>query len=445
MDPNELVVILDRAISNLPDPSADGRRRVYERVERTIRATCTPEGGEMDMDRYQALRRDLGAAIAIIEQQRRSPSLKRPATASAAAASVAPPAAAAPPPAPPPSGSPAPASSTAPVSPAAPARPVAAKPTPAESRPVPAPAPRAAASPAAASLSHEVSISVAPAPPEELVEPDAEDDGASPRWLKRIGIGAAVTAVALGVVIAALPGGPLRSLLSSTGSSAPPVANEPAPAPAASEPPADPFAGAPAPQPPVVAEDRPAPSEPGPGSDTPPTDNTTAFAPMPAQPGVPRVTDVKVSIMNGASEWRTERLTGYEDKPSGPPMMAIAQDRDKPLMVSVYCDTPELTVFRVAYGSDSGTLRQEIGERGSMDGIQRQRIQIKTDRNEGFAGDFLALTSHTWGIRLAPENVETLRAGKEIEISIGDSVAGTVSLSGATPAIDEALHGGSCT
>ncbi len=443
MDPNELVVILDRAISNLPDPSADGRRRVYERVERTIRATCTPEGGEMDMERYQALRRDLGAAIAIIEQQRRSPSLKRPPTPSTAPASVVPPAAAAAPP-PPSSGSTAPARSMAPANPAAPDRSAAAKPAPAEARPAPASAPRAAASHPAASLSHEVSISVAPAPPEELVEPDAEDDGASPRWLKRIGIGAAVTAVALGVVIAALPGGPLRSLLSSTSSSAPPAANEPTPAPAASEPPADPFAGAPAPQPPVVAEDRPAPSEPAPGSDSPPTDNTTAFAPMPAQPGVPRVTDVKVSIMNGASEWRTERLTGYEDKPSGPQMMAIAQDRDKPLMVSVYCDTPELTVFRVAYGTDTGTLRQEIGERGSMDGIQRQRIQVKTDRNEGFAGDFLALTNHTWGIRLAPENVETLRSGKEIEISIGDSVAGTVSLSGASPAIDEALHGGAC-
>ncbi|WEK49240.1 MAG: hypothetical protein P0Y66_16020 [Candidatus Kaistia colombiensis] len=421
MDPNELVVILDRAISNLPDPSADGRRRVYERVERTIRATCTPEGGEMDMERYQALRRDLGAAIAIIEQQRRSPSLRRAATAPAAPASVAHPASAAAP--------------TQPASTAASATPAAVSPSPVAVRPIPVP--RAASNPAAASPTHGVSVSVAPAPPEELVEPDAEDDGASPRWLKRIGIGAAATAVALGVVIAALPGGPLRSLLSGASSSAPPSASVPPPT--ASKPPADPFAGAQAP-PPVIATDRPTPVEPA--ADT---DNTTAFAPIAPEPGVPRVTDVKVSIMNGASEWRTERLTGYTDNPAGPPVMAIAQHRETPLLVSVYCDTPNLTVFRVAYGTDSGTLRQEIAERGSMDGIQRQRIQVKTDRNEGFAGDFLALTTHTWGIRMAPENVETLRAGKEIEISIGDAVAGTVSLSGATPAIDEALTGGSCT
>ena len=35
-------------------------------------------------------------------------------------------------------------------------------------------------------------------------------------------------------------------------------------------------------------------------------------------------------------------------------------------------------------------------------------------------------------------------AGKEIEISVNDSPTGTVSLSGATPAIDEALAGASC-
>jgi len=413
MDPNELVVILDRAIANLPDPSADGRRRVYERVERTIRATCTPEGGEMDMERYQALRRDLGAAIAIIEQQRRSPAPKRAVPAAAAT----------------------PASATVAPAPVAPAPPpagpshVAARPV-AASRPVASPA--ATASPAAG-----VSVTVAPAPPPELTEPDESD--ASPQWLKRIGIGAVAIAVALGVVIAVLPGGPIRGLLAG-GESDSPSGSEPAPAPAAaSEPTADPFAGAPTP-PPVVAAQPAAPAEPGAN-----TDNTTAFAPVAPQPGVPRVTDVKVSILNGASEWRTERLSGYEDKPAGPPVMALAQDRDTPLLVSVYCDTPDLTVFRVAYGTDTDTLRQEIAERGSMDGIQRQRIQVKTDRNEGFAGDFLALTAHTWGIRMAPENIETLRTGKQIEISIGDTVAGTVSLSGATPAIDEALTGGSCT
>jgi hypothetical protein len=71
MDPNELVVILDRAIANLPDPSADGRRRVYERVEKTIRATCTSQEGVLDSERYRALRRDLGTAIAMIEKQTR--------------------------------------------------------------------------------------------------------------------------------------------------------------------------------------------------------------------------------------------------------------------------------------------------------------------------------------------------------------------------------------
>lgn len=376
MDPNELVVILDRAIANLPDPSADGRRRVYERVERTIRATCTPEGGEMDMERYQALRRDLGAAIAVIEQQRRSPAPpKRVITASA-------PTAVATPPPPPPLHSP-------------PREPVAAD--------------------------------------ESAEDGDEAEVGASPVWLKRLGIGAAVTAVTLGVVIAALPGGPLRSLLA--GSTTAPQSQATAEAPK----PVDPFAGA---QPPPAPTPDNSPSI-GDGivADVP------AFAPTPATPGVPRVTDVKVSILNGASEWRTEPLTGFDTvgSPVITPVMALAQDRETPLLVSLYCDTPDLTVFRVAYGSDPATLRQEIGERGSMDGVQRQRIQIKTDRNEGFAGDFLALTAHSWGIRMAPENIETLRSGKEIEISIGDSVAGTVSLSGATPAIDEALAGGSCT
>ena len=376
MDPNELVVILDRAIANLPDPSADGRRRVYERVERTIRATCTPEGGEMDMERYQALRRDLGAAIAVIEQQRRSPAPpKRVITASA------PTAVATPPPPPPPHSTP--------------REPVAAD--------------------------------------ESAEDGDEAEAGASPVWLKRLGIGAAVTAVTLGVVIAALPGGPLRSLLA--GSTTAPQSQATAEAPK----PVDPFAGA---QPPPAPTPDNSPSI-GDGivADVP------AFAPTPATPGVPRVTDVKVSILNGASEWRTEPLTGFDTvgSPVITPVMALAQDRETPLLVSLYCDTPDLTVFRVAYGSDPATLRQEIGERGSMDGVQRQRIQIKTDRNEGFAGDFLALTAHSWGIRMAPENIETLRSGKEIEISIGDSVAGTVSLSGATPAIDEALAGGSCT
>lgn len=376
MDPNELVVILDRAIANLPDPSADGRRRVYERVERTIRATCTPEGGEMDMERYQALRRDLGAAIAVIEQQRRSPAPpKRVITASA------PTAVATPPPPPPPHSTP--------------REPVAAD--------------------------------------ESAEDGDEAEVGASPVWLKRLGIGAAVTAVTLGVVIAALPGGPLRSLLA--GSTTAPQSQATAEAPK----PVDPFAGA---QPPPAPTPDNSPSI-GDGivADVP------AFAPTPATPGVPRVTDVKVSILNGASEWRTEPLTGFDTvgSPVITPVMALAQDRETPLLVSLYCDTPDLTVFRVAYGSDPATLRQEIGERGSMDGVQRQRIQIKTDRNEGFAGDFLALTAHSWGIRMAPENIETLRSGKEIEISIGDSVAGTVSLSGATPAIDEALAGGSCT
>jgi len=398
MDPNELVVILDRAIANLPDPSAEGRRRVYERVERTIRTTCTPEGGEMDMERYHALRRDLGAAIAIIEQKRRSAAPTRTAAAPASAAPIPPP----------------------------PPRPV--EPPVAVSQRATASARSVSASPAAASPAVGASVVVPPAPPPEVVEP-LEDD-ASPPWLKRIGIGAAALAVVLAVVIAVLPGGPLRSLLAGA-----PTDDQPPASTAGS--PVDPFAGVPAPQ---VASDPTSPETPDAG-----TDPTAAFAPLAPQPGVPRVTDVKVSILNGASEWRTERLSGFDDLPAGPPIMALAQDRETPLLVSLYCDTPDLTVFRVAYGTNTDALREEISERGSMDGVQRQRIQIKTDRNEGFAGDFLALTAHSWGIRMAPENIETLRAGKQIEVMIGETVAGTVSLSGATPAIDEALAGGSCS
>ncbi|WP_156830997.1 hypothetical protein [Kaistia granuli] len=361
MDPNELVVILDRAIANLPDPSADGRRRVYERVEKTIRATCTSQEGVLNSERYRALRRDLGTAIAMIEKQTRIAARSH-------------------------------------IHPHAP---------PAEA---PAPPP--------------------PTPPEAPVEASGEfaEDETSPPWLKRIGIGALGLAVVLGAVFAVLPGGPLNGLISGGESVAP---SPPAQPPAKQ----DPFAGAPVPE---------TPSEPAPVA-APGDGDLTAFAPVPAQPGVPRVTDVKVSILNGASAWRIEPLSGFDNEPDGQPVMAIAQDRQSPLMVSLYCDTPELMVFRIAFGSDPETLKQELSERGRLDGILRQKIQVKTDRNEGFAGEFLALTSHSWGIRLAPDNVETLRTGKEIEVTIGDTVAGKVSLSGATPAIEEALASSSCT
>ncbi|BCP53246.1 hypothetical protein K32_18630 [Kaistia sp. 32K] len=365
MDPNELVVILDRAIANLPDPSVEGRRRVYERVEKTIRSTCTSEDGKLDPERYTALRRDLGTAIAMIEKRTRI----------AARQNIHPHTEAAPAPPPPP-----------------------------------------------------------PPAAEEPAEPseDAPEDATSPPWLKRIGIGAAGLAVALGALIAVLPGGPLSGLIGGGGSSSQVAAPPPPQTPQVEKP--DPFAGAPEPAKPA----EPAAAAPADG-------DLAAFAPVPSQPGVPRVTDVKVAILNGASAWRVEPLTGFDEQAARPPVMAIAQDRQSPLMVSFYCDTPELLVFRIAYGSDPATLKQEIAARGQLDGVLRQKIQVKTDRSEGFAGDFLALTEHSWGIRLAPENVDTLRAGKEIEVTIGDSVAGTVSLSGATPAIEEALASSSCT
>ncbi|WP_029073890.1 hypothetical protein [Kaistia adipata] len=372
MDPNELVVILERAIANLPDPSADGRRRVYERVEKTIRNTCTSADGVLDNERYRELRRDLGTAIATIEKQARV----------SARTNIHPQAVAAP--APPP----------------------------------PAPA-----------LEPSVEI---PPPLEYSVEAPAR------RWVKPVGIGVLVLALLLGGAYAVLPGGPLGGLVG--GDSAP----------AQPEPKADSVAGAapdpatpPAPSPaPEIAANTTAP-QPEPANPEP-APEASAFAPAPAEPGVPRVTDVKVAILNGASAWRVEPLSGFDADPDGAPVMAVAQDKSSPLLVSLYCDTPELMVFRVAFGADPDTLRRELAERGQLDGVQRQRIQVKTDRNEGFAGDFLALTQHSWGIRLAPDNIETLRAGKEIEISVNDSPTGTVSLSGATPAIDEALAGASC-
>ncbi len=374
MDPNELVVILERAIANLPDQSADGRRRVYERVEKTIRNTCTSADGVLDNERYRELRRDLGTAIATIEKQARV----------SARTNIHPQAVAAP--APPP----------------------------------PAPA----------------------LEPSVEIPPPLEYSSEAPprRWVKPVGIGVLVLALLLGGAYAVLPGGPLNGLVSSDGAPAQPdskpepIAATPDPAPTPADPPVrDVTAAPPAPQPDPAA---PAASEPAP--------DATAFAPAPAEPGVPRVTDVKVAILNGASAWRVEPLTGFEADPDGGPVMAVAQDKNSPLLVSLYCDTPELMVFRVAFGADPDTLRRELAERGQLDGVQRQRIQVKTDRNEGFAGDFLALTQHSWGIRLAPDNIETLRAGKEIEISVNDSPTGTVSLSGATPAIDEALAGASC-
>jgi hypothetical protein len=258
---------------------------------------------------------------------------------------------------------------------------------------------------------------------------------ASRPWVKRAGIGVLCLALLLGAAYAVLPGGPLNGLVSGNGGT-----------PAAPEPASDPFAGAtppPSPEPaappaaPEIAANPPAvqpvPTEPV-APEPAPDVSAFAPAPAPAEPGVPRVTDVKVAILNGASAWRVEPLNGFDVDPDGPPVMAVAQDRASPLLVSLYCDTPELMVFRVAYGAEPDTLRSELAERG----------QVKTDRNEGFAGEFLALTPHSWGIRLAPENIETLRAGKEIEISVNDAVTGTVSLSGATPAIDEALAGASC-
>ena len=378
MDPNELVVILERAIANLPDPSADGRRRVYERVERTIRSTCTSVDGVLDNERYRELRRDLGTAIATIEKQTRVTA--RTNIHPQAAATSAPP----PPPA------------------------LAVKP-PFESAPPP--------------LEYS---------PEATARP----------WVKPVGIGVLVLALLLGGAYAVLPGGPLNGLIAGDATPAQPeqkpdpvASTTPDPAPSPAETPVrDVSAAAP-------PADQPAPSAP---ASTEPSPDASAFAPSPAEPGVPRVTDVKVAILNGASAWRVEPLSGFDSDPDGSPVMAVAQDKASPLLVSLYCDTPELMVFRVAFGADPDTLRRELAERGQLDGVERQRIQVKTDRNEGFAGDFLALTQHSWGIRLAPDNIETLRAGKEIEISINDSPTGTVSLSGATPAIDEALAGASC-
>jgi hypothetical protein len=375
MDPNELVVILERAIANLPDPSADSRRRVYERVERTIRSTCTSADGALDNERYRALRRDLGTAIATIEKQTRL----------TARTSIQPQAIAAPVP--------------------------------------PPPSPEAVVEPLP--------------PPVEITR-----EHASRPWVKRVGIGVLGLAILIGAAYALLPGGPLNGLVSGDGKPTAP-AETPDPFAGATPPPEQPETPAVAPTPDVAANPpagQPAPATPEPAPDA------SAFAPTPppAEPGVPRVTDVKVAIMNGASAWRVEPLSGFDADPDGAPVMAVAQDRASPLLVSLYCDTPELMVFRVAYGAEPDTLRKELAERGQLDGVQRQRIQIKTDRNEGFAGDFLALTPHSFGIRLAPENIETLRAGKEIEISVNDAVTGTVSLSGATPAIDEALAGASC-
>jgi hypothetical protein len=378
MDPNELVVILERAIANLPDPSADGRRRVYERVEKTIRGTCTNPDGSLDSERYRDLRRSLGAAIAIIEKQTRV----------TARTSLQPQAAVAPAPAPPP----------------------------------------------------------AIEAPVENVPPPLEysaDEPARP-WVKRAGIGVLVLALLLGGAYAVLPGGPLNGLIGGGEAPASPESN-PDPFAGAAPAPQTPPATAPTPAPEVAANPPPAQPEPStPPTASEPAPDASAFAPTPAEPGVPRVTDVKVAILNGASAWRVEPLSGFDADPDGAPVMAVAQDKDSPLLVSLYCDTPELMVFRVAYGAEPDALRRELAERGQLDGVQRQRIQIKTDRNEGFAGEFLALTPHSFGIRLAPENIETLRAGKEIEISVNDAVTGTVSLSGATPAIDEALAGASC-
>lgn len=379
MDPNELVVILERAIANLPDPSADGRRRVYERVERTIRSTCTSPDGVLDSEQYRELRRDLGTAIATIEKQTRltaRTSIQAPAVVE---------------PAPPP----------------------------------PAPEFEPVAEPVIPPLEYG---------PEEASRP----------WVKRAGIGVLCLALLLGAAYAVLPGGPLNGLVSGNGGA--PVAPESTPDPVVGTTPPSSPEPAVAPEAPVVAANPPAvppvPTESEPAPESAP--DVSSFAPAPAEPGVPRVTDVKVAILNGASAWRVEPLKGFEIESDSPPVMAIAQDRESPLLVSLYCDTPELMVFRVAFGAEPDMLRSELAERGQLDGVQRQRIQVKTDRNEGFAGEFLALTPHSWGIRLAPENIETLRSGKEIEISVNDAVTGTVSLSGATPAIDEALAGASC-